>query len=111
MDNPNPSDKLAEIGGRYVKRTLTEMPELHRLLEAAITGDAAAFHQIGRLAHRIHGSGAMFGFNALSDVAGRLERTVDSVAGQDFAKALGSVRADVEELENQVRAAATARGL
>ena len=111
MDTPSANDKLAEIGSRYVKRTLGEMTELRRLLDAAVSGDAAAFHQIGRLAHRIHGSGAMFGFNALSDVAGRLERTVDAVADQDFAMSLESVRADVDELEQQVRAAAVARGV
>jgi HPt (histidine-containing phosphotransfer) domain-containing protein len=111
MDQPSANDKLAEIGGRYVKRTLSEMPELRRLLDAAVSGDAAAFHQIGRLAHRIHGSGAMFGFNAVSGVAGRLERTVDGVASGDFMKSLDSVRADVDELEQQVRAAAAARGV
>jgi HPt (histidine-containing phosphotransfer) domain-containing protein len=105
------NDKLAEIGSRYVKRTLGEMPELRRLLEAASAGDAAAFHQIGRLAHRIHGSGAMFGFNELSDVAGRLEHRVDGSVGPDFQKSLDKVRADVDELEKQVQAAATVRGV
>jgi chemotaxis protein histidine kinase CheA len=105
------NDKLAEIGSRYVKRTLGEMLELRRLLDAAAAGDAAAFHQIGRLAHRIHGSGAMFGFNVLSDVAGRIEHRVDDATGPNFQKSLDSVRMDVDELEKQVRAAAAKRGV
>ena len=107
----SPNDKLAEIGTRYVKRTLTEMPELQRLMDAAVAGDAAAFHQIGRLAHRIHGSGAMFGFKELSDVAGRLEHRIDNSTGPDFQKSLDKVRTDVADLEKQVQAAAAARGV
>jgi HPt (histidine-containing phosphotransfer) domain-containing protein len=104
-------EKLAEIGSRYLKRTQGEMPELRRLLDAAVAGDAAAFHQIGRLAHRIHGSGAMFGFGELSQVAGRLEHRVDGSVGPDFQKSLDKIRVDVDELEKKVQAAAIGRGV
>ena len=76
--------KMAEIGARYIARTLTELGDLERMVRQLPSGGNATLKEIESLAHRIRGSGAVFGFAALSDAAGVMEMlavdsTLDSV--------------------------------
>jgi chemotaxis protein histidine kinase CheA len=73
--------KMAEIGARYIARTLTELGDLERMVSQLPAGGNATLRQIEVLAHRIRGSGAVFGFAKLSDAAGVMEMlAVESAA-------------------------------
>jgi HPt (histidine-containing phosphotransfer) domain-containing protein len=71
--------KMAEIGARYLARTTAELGDLQRMVTELPTGGNATLKEIEILAHRIRGSGAVFGFAQLSDIAGVIEMlAVDS---------------------------------
>jgi hypothetical protein len=73
--------KMAEIGARYLARTANEIGDLQRMVAQLPTGGNATLKEIEILAHRIRGSGAVFGFGTLSDVAGDIEMlAVDSAS-------------------------------
>ena len=108
------TNQLTEIGDRYLRRTLSEMNELSKLHQHVRQGDTQAFTAIQQLAHRIHGSGAMFGFDALSDAAGAVEhlllRDHDRLA-QPSAELLTELGQKIERLDEQARTTAKARNL
>jgi HPt (histidine-containing phosphotransfer) domain-containing protein len=71
--------KMAVIGARYLARTTAELGDLQRMVTELPTGGNATLKEIEILAHRIRGSGAVFGFAQLSDIAGVIEMlAVDS---------------------------------
>ena len=71
--------KFVAIGARYLARTATEIGDLQKLIARLQAGDNSALKEIEILAHRIRGSGAVFGFAKLSDAAGVIEMlAVDS---------------------------------
>ena len=91
--------KLAELAQRYLRRTADETVALRATVERYAGGDPNALHEIERAAHRIRGSGGMFGFNAVGDAASDIE-----------VAAVGGVAADrlrdlAEQLDAQVHAA------
>jgi chemotaxis protein histidine kinase CheA len=91
--------KLAELGQRYLRRTADETVAIRAAVERYAGGDLNALNEIERAAHRIRGSGGMFGFNVVSDAASELEIA-----------AVGDVTADrlrdlAEQLDAQVHAA------
>lgn len=95
--------QLAEIGTRFLQRTLLEVDELRELFAAALAGDDEQFAAMARLAHRIHGTGGMFGFDAVGECAFLLQHLVSQPKRDaDFAPA---VLAALRALEEQVHAA------
>jgi hypothetical protein len=59
-----------------------ELDQLGALVARVPQGDEAVFKSIEMLSHRIRGSGAMFGFELVSDVAGEIELlAADAVLG------------------------------
>jgi hypothetical protein len=54
--------QLHDIADRYLLRTVRETDELLEFVSKSLAGDAPALKQTEQLAHKIHGSGAMFGF-------------------------------------------------
>ena len=65
--------KISDIGGRYIQRTAGELAGLRELIAKVRTGNTAAVKDIEQLAHKIYGSGSMFGFEAVSEQARELE--------------------------------------
>ena len=65
--------KFAAIGARYLARTANELGQLEKLVEQLSTGGQSTIKEIEILSHRIRGSGAVFGFAALSEAAGVIE--------------------------------------
>jgi chemotaxis protein histidine kinase CheA len=61
---------------RFLERTVLEVQALHQLLERAAGDSAAVLARVMRVAHSIHGTGAAFGFDAVSESGGALERRV-----------------------------------
>jgi HPt (histidine-containing phosphotransfer) domain-containing protein len=67
-------EQVKILGGKFLQRTATQVPQLRAEIERlATTGDPEALRIVQELAHKIHGSGAMFGFESISDVAGELQ--------------------------------------
>ena len=67
---------VPSLASRFLERTILEVQALHRLLERTAGDSVAVFTRIARVAHSIHGTGAAFGFDAVSERAGALERRV-----------------------------------
>jgi CheY-like chemotaxis protein len=108
-DNPEPeaaidySNKateqrqLTQLAGRFLQRTRDEAALLNKLAEHAFEGDPVAIEQMERLAHKIHGSGSMFGYNALSACASDLESLVEVIRKRN---APAGAASEPEELLN-----------
>jgi HPt (histidine-containing phosphotransfer) domain-containing protein len=99
--------KIADIAGRYIQRTAGELGGLRELIAKVRAGNTAAAKEIEQLAHKIYGSGSMFGFEAVSEQARELELVAKDTADPQMVDRL-QVRADA--LEEQVQAAIRARG-
>ncbi|HEY7639209.1 MAG TPA: Hpt domain-containing protein [Steroidobacteraceae bacterium] len=100
--------KIADIAGRYIQRTAGEMAGLRDLLGKLRAGHTAAMKEIEQLAHKIYGSGSMFGFEAVSEQARALE-----LAAKESADPIDvdKLQQHADGLEQQVQAALHARGL
>jgi HPt (histidine-containing phosphotransfer) domain-containing protein len=109
-DPPSMLSQLHDIGDRYLRRTLREAEQLQELVSKGIGGDSDCAKQTEQLAHKIHGSGAMFGFNDVSERAGQIERLVSERAA-DLASVARELTALVMQLQQAVRSAAAARGI
>jgi HPt (histidine-containing phosphotransfer) domain-containing protein len=99
--------KIADIAGRYIKRTAGELAGLRDLIAKVRTGDIGAVKDIEQLAHKIYGSGSMFGFEAVSEQARRLEVAARDPLG---AQMIDKLETHADALEQQVQAALRARG-
>jgi CheY-like chemotaxis protein len=71
--------QLTQLAGRFLQRTRDEAVLLSALAEHAYDGDPVVTEQMERLAHKIHGSGSMFGYRALSACASDLESMVEAI--------------------------------
>jgi HPt (histidine-containing phosphotransfer) domain-containing protein len=100
--------KIADIGGRYIQRTAGELVGLREMIEKARAGNAAALKDIEHLAHKIYGSGAMFGFEAVSEKARALELVAKDATDPAL---IDKLRQHADALEQQVQDALRARGL
>jgi hypothetical protein len=65
--------RMIELGRKYLERTAGELDELGKMIDEVPRGDASAYKNVEVLVHRIRGSGAMFGFNLISDAAFGIE--------------------------------------
>jgi HPt (histidine-containing phosphotransfer) domain-containing protein len=100
--------KIADIAGRYIQRTAGELAGLRDLIGKVRTGNAAALKDIEQLAHRIYGSGSMFGFEAVSEQARALEIAAKETTNPGI---VDKLQQHADRLEQQVQAALRARGL
>jgi len=64
---------IVELAAKFLQRTRGEAIVLRELLERAQLGDSTVMSELEHLAHRIHGTGATFGFDAVSDCAAEIE--------------------------------------
>lgn len=112
--------QMAQIGGRYITRTLGEMQRIRDLSALAQSGSAADLKELERAAHKIHGSGAMFGFHLVSDRAGEIEDIAGYLArhegpaqliGVSDGELLDRLGHIVNELDAVTRAAAREAGI
>ena len=100
--------KIADIGGRYIQRTAGEIAGLRDMIAKVRAGNAAAGKDIEHLAHKIYGSGAMFGFDAVSDQARVLELAERDATDPGM---VDQLQEHADKLEQTVQAALRARGL
>jgi HPt (histidine-containing phosphotransfer) domain-containing protein len=88
-------EQVAALGVKFLLRTQEQAASLRELLASLSGGDESVLARMQELAHKIHGSGAMFGFEELSRFAGEIEQLVydrrqgsEATAGADFVQRL-----------------------
>lgn len=64
---------------RFLERVRGEVLRLRELTTSAQQGDRSVLGEIERVAHSIHGAGAIFGFPAVSTSGGAVERLVEDM--------------------------------
>jgi HPt (histidine-containing phosphotransfer) domain-containing protein len=67
-------EQVKALAEKFLTRTEGQIGQLREHVRQLRAGDADALQAIQELAHKIHGSGAMFGFAALSQHGGEIER-------------------------------------
>jgi HPt (histidine-containing phosphotransfer) domain-containing protein len=99
---------VSSLGVRFLQRTLLEIPTLHSLLERAASERSVALTRVARIAHSIHGTGAAFGFQSVSDYAAAVERRARELANEprvESSSVLDELHALVAQLEIGITAA------
>jgi HPt (histidine-containing phosphotransfer) domain-containing protein len=94
--------QMASIGARYLTRTLGELTRIGELLAQVTGGSSTAPKELQHAAHKIHGSGAMFGFHELSERAREVEHIAGHLASGDGPEHLRAL--DHEELRRRLAA-------
>jgi chemotaxis protein histidine kinase CheA len=67
---------LAQLAVRFLRRSTIEAAVLSDLIEIGDVKDPTVIDKLEHMAHKIHGSGTIFGFSAVSESAGEIERLV-----------------------------------
>jgi len=75
--------QLSALSVQFLERTRGQVGQLELLVERIGRGEAAALLELRAISHKIHGSGAMFGFPDISDPAGEIERASDELLARD----------------------------
>lgn len=109
-DKSNMLSQLRDIGDRYIKRTLGDVDQLDALAAQALAGEPDGWRNVESLAHKIHGSGAMFGFTEVSEAAGKIERLV-AMPMFDGKTSEHDVRKLIDVLRTATKTAAEERGV
>ena len=102
-------EKMRSLGERYLRRTHTELDQLEATLAQLRAGAAGALKEVERMMHKIRGSGAMFGFNELSDCAGQGELLC--ATNQDDPSVAAKLENCLRDLRVHLRAAADSRNI
>jgi HPt (histidine-containing phosphotransfer) domain-containing protein len=84
---------LSELAQRFMQRARAEIATAGALLERARGGEQAALEELHHLIHRLHGSGAAFGFGAISQRARAVEQLCE-----ELSRDAGLPRAEREQL-------------
>jgi CheY-like chemotaxis protein len=106
--------QVRTLGERFLQRTRDEAVRVRGLIDVIQPGDKAEIEKLKNLAHRIRGSGATFGFVAVSECAAEIEHLTDALIerGTTSSRTLESkLRSRLTEcaqrLSREVEAAAT----
>jgi chemotaxis protein histidine kinase CheA len=106
--------KMLEIGGRFLQRTRGEIDDLRRMATDISTRGVDALKDLEVLSHRIRGSGAVFGFAKVSDIAGVIEMlavesarcsTIDAQLVSQFAQHIDELALEVSAAQDGTLAA------
>jgi chemotaxis protein histidine kinase CheA len=96
--------RMAELAAKFIGRTRTDLGTMRDDLAKVARGDVGALVEIRHLAHRMAGTGATLGFDALGECASRTEALIDSLpAGvPPDAAALARLADGIDALESQL---------
>jgi two-component system, OmpR family, response regulator len=72
----------------FVRRIRTDVVRIQVIVQQLCDGDQSTLKEAYRIAHSIHGSGAIFGFPDLSVSGGVIERLIDSVLRSDTGRSV-----------------------
>ena len=75
--------QLSALSLQFLERTRGHVELLESLLERVGRAELAALLELRAISHKIHGSGAMFGFPDISDPAGEIECASDELLTRD----------------------------
>jgi HPt (histidine-containing phosphotransfer) domain-containing protein len=95
------------IGDRYLQRTRSEMALFCEALAKLESGDLTAFTGLQQLAHKVYGSGAMFGFDRIGDLA----QEVETLALAGKADTLDQIGRQIQALAAEIDDVCTVRGV
>jgi two-component system, OmpR family, response regulator len=70
----------------FLRRARYDGINLANMIERAQAGDPSVYKEIDRVAHSLHGAGAMFGFPNVSAVGGMIARTVEDLMARQEAR-------------------------
>ena len=72
--------RLDEIGTRFIRGAVDQLAGFQSLAARIHDGDHAGLAELEHLAHQLHGSAAMFRFDAVSAKAGKINALLKSFA-------------------------------
>jgi HPt (histidine-containing phosphotransfer) domain-containing protein len=75
--------QLSALSVQFLDRTRGQVGQLELLVEQIGRGELPALLELRAISHKIHGSGAMFGFPDISEPAGEIERASDQLLARD----------------------------
>lgn len=96
--------RMAELAAKFIQRTRGDLRAMRDGLAKAGAGDASALAEIRHLAHRMAGTGATLGFEALGERAAGTEAIIDALPGgmPPDPQTLERLAADIGALESQL---------
>jgi HPt (histidine-containing phosphotransfer) domain-containing protein len=97
-----PTEKVLrapDISGRFLTRTIGEVELARSLFNQYLANPKGDLSSLQNLTHKISGSGALFGFEALSQCARSLEKLAAGVASKELS---GQLEVALRALEVQV---------
>ena len=75
--------QLDALSLQFLERTRGQVDPLQLLVARVEQRDFAALLELRAISHKIHGSGAMFGFPGISEPAGEIEHATDQLLARD----------------------------
>jgi CheY-like chemotaxis protein len=72
--------QVVALSDSFLARARNDVGRLREMIERARLGEQSALKEVERVAHSIHGAGAMFGFPKVSASGGAIERLVAGAA-------------------------------
>jgi HPt (histidine-containing phosphotransfer) domain-containing protein len=96
--------RIAELAAKFVERSRQDLRTMRDELAKVRAGDPAGLAPIRQLAHRMCGTGATLGFDALADAAARAETLIDKLpAGRPpDAAILENLAGEISALESEL---------
>ena len=105
-------EQVAALGVKFLQRTQDQATSLRELLACLSNGDESVLARMQELSHKIHGSGAMFGFEEVSRLAGEIEQLCydrrqagETAAAQGTADLVQRLQHFIEELARATQSA------
>jgi chemotaxis protein histidine kinase CheA len=71
--------EISSLTESFLVRAREDAVHIREIVEIASHGNRSALREVERVAHSLHGAGAMFGFPALSTTGGAIELLVEGI--------------------------------
>jgi chemotaxis protein histidine kinase CheA len=96
--------RMAELAAKFIERTQGDLRTMRSDLARVGAGDASALAEIRHLAHRMAGTGATLGFEALGERAAGTEAMIDALPDGALpdAQTIARLAANIGALESQL---------
>jgi HPt (histidine-containing phosphotransfer) domain-containing protein len=96
--------RMAELGQKFLDRTLGEIGQMRQGADQLAGGNATALAQIQHFSHKIRGTGATLGFEAVSDCGADIERiAIEGATGDtEDPEYLERLRGAIEALHREI---------
>jgi HPt (histidine-containing phosphotransfer) domain-containing protein len=86
-------EQMQELSRKFLQRTAGQVATFREQLKQLALGDGSVLTSMQEVAHKIHGSGAVFGFEQISEHAGELE-LLSTELGKELSGAAPAAYAD-----------------